>query len=131
MPEHWDHKGCLQPGQAREPCPLQTPDPCRVRKEIQGKFGTETPGWTRTLSDCPPMETQMEGHSTQNLCGVSGLLCIPPMEWVYGRGGSREPLPQAHRRHLLGGCLHGEGALPAQSLIMLPSWEETFSFAVC
>lgn len=42
-------RGCLQPGWARDPCPLQIPDPCKVRKEIQGQFSTETPGWTRTL----------------------------------------------------------------------------------
>lgn len=76
----------------------------------------------------------MEGPSTQNLCGVSGPLSIPPWKGCslqHGRVGSREPLPQAHCRHLPGGCLRGEGALPAQSFIMLPSWEETFSFAVC
>lgn len=43
---------CQSTGNPRAACSQdgqETPDPCKVRKETQGQFSTETPGWTRSL----------------------------------------------------------------------------------
>lgn len=68
---------------------------------------------------------------TNSLCGgpepPSMERMQPPAQWSQEQGAlSLGPLQTSAG----GGCLHGEGALPAQHLIMLPSWEETFSSAV-
>lgn len=63
--------------------------------------------------------------------GVWGPLSIPRRSGCsLQRAGAGSPFPRPIADICRGGRPRREGALPAQHLIMLPSWEETFSFAV-
>lgn len=93
MPWCWDPQGCLQPGWAGDPSPLQLPDPGKVRK---GQFSTETPG----QGPCEIVPTCRVG-GTQHPEPLWGLRVplhpclewLQPPAWQSGEQGPPSPGP--------------------------------------
>lgn len=131
----------------KSPLPSTAPRPLRGGEGARGWLSTETPGQMGTLQDRHPSRPGRVALAGGTQPSPGGWMDAAPR--TSGGGGSRGPSPSLRRAGAAssttelgalspgplqtsawGGRPRREGALPAQRLIMLPSWEETFSFAV-